>query len=477
MASAWFAAAPQGQVSIYYGIKGFSKTVVSDRASSLMALGWGWENHDVLFNKYYHSHYLEKGVISIGIWRDRSHNQVMDILALTGILGILAYFAVFISLFWLLFRKIKKEAVLKIKITVGILGLMFMAYFVQNLSAFDTPAPLIVFYFGLGLVYFITESKNLQIDMPTRNVLPSNAGGNIRITNKKTLLIILVIISFPFIIYKFNLQPFWQSNFSVKGALISQTDLKSGLIFFKKALEKSSFVSPEIRAQLVISVNEAKNKGIADQKTLTEGLEFGISEIEKSIKEHPLDVRNYLYLGKLYNIKGVYDPSYLVKSEKILKTALELSPKREEVLYELGWVKLLKGEYEEAIEIYKEILSSNENIKKSHWYLGLSYLVAEEYDKGIKEIEKAYDYYITYESPDMLLFIGQTYAKLEKYDQAISLCNTVLSRQPKNITAMSQKVIYLAKSGNKNEALKIIERVSKIDPETAKELKKIIDSL
>lgn len=40
MASAWFPAAPQGQVSIYYGIKGFSKTIVGDRASSLMALGY-----------------------------------------------------------------------------------------------------------------------------------------------------------------------------------------------------------------------------------------------------------------------------------------------------------------------------------------------------------------------------------------------------------------------------------------------------
>lgn len=39
MASAWFPAAPQGQVSIYYGIKGYSKTIVSDRASSLMAVG------------------------------------------------------------------------------------------------------------------------------------------------------------------------------------------------------------------------------------------------------------------------------------------------------------------------------------------------------------------------------------------------------------------------------------------------------
>lgn len=40
MASAWFPAAPQGQVSIYYGLKGFSKTVVADRASSLMAIGY-----------------------------------------------------------------------------------------------------------------------------------------------------------------------------------------------------------------------------------------------------------------------------------------------------------------------------------------------------------------------------------------------------------------------------------------------------
>lgn len=38
MASAWFPAAPQGQVTIYYGFKGYSKTVVADKASSALAL-------------------------------------------------------------------------------------------------------------------------------------------------------------------------------------------------------------------------------------------------------------------------------------------------------------------------------------------------------------------------------------------------------------------------------------------------------
>jgi hypothetical protein len=38
-ATAWFPAAPQGQISIKYGYKGYSKTLSSDRISGLLALG------------------------------------------------------------------------------------------------------------------------------------------------------------------------------------------------------------------------------------------------------------------------------------------------------------------------------------------------------------------------------------------------------------------------------------------------------
>jgi len=39
-ATAWFPAAPQGEISIYYKTKGYSKTIVADRASGLAALGY-----------------------------------------------------------------------------------------------------------------------------------------------------------------------------------------------------------------------------------------------------------------------------------------------------------------------------------------------------------------------------------------------------------------------------------------------------
>lgn len=49
MASAWFPAAPQGQITIYYGFRGYSKTIVSDKASSSLALWYGAET--ILRNK------------------------------------------------------------------------------------------------------------------------------------------------------------------------------------------------------------------------------------------------------------------------------------------------------------------------------------------------------------------------------------------------------------------------------------------
>jgi 3-oxoacyl-[acyl-carrier-protein] synthase II len=52
MASAWFPAAPQGQITIYYGFKGYSKTVVADKASSALALWYAAKNINDNKNDY-----------------------------------------------------------------------------------------------------------------------------------------------------------------------------------------------------------------------------------------------------------------------------------------------------------------------------------------------------------------------------------------------------------------------------------------
>jgi len=43
LATAWFPAAPQGQITIHLGLKGFAKTVTTDRCSGSQALGLAYE--------------------------------------------------------------------------------------------------------------------------------------------------------------------------------------------------------------------------------------------------------------------------------------------------------------------------------------------------------------------------------------------------------------------------------------------------
>ncbi|PJE69443.1 MAG: hypothetical protein COU98_02010, partial [Candidatus Staskawiczbacteria bacterium CG10_big_fil_rev_8_21_14_0_10_38_10] len=439
-------------------------------------VGWGWENYNIVFNKYYNPRYLEGGFGET--WFDRSHNQVMDILTLTGILGILAYFAVFISLFWLLFRKIKKEADLKIKVAVGILGLMFLAYFTQNLFVFDTPAPLIVFYFSLGLAYFVTQ-RDTNIRMHTNDTnykkhTHSGQSGGIRIFG-----LILIIIFLPLAIYKFNFQPFFQSRNAYKGAIASFYDLDVGLNFYKKSLEKPSFINPEVRMQLVKSVISAKGARNTPLETLREGFEFAISEMQKSVKEHPLDVRYYLFLGKLFSNAYIFDKNYLIEAERVLEKALELSPKRQEIYFDLGLARLLQEKYDESIETYKKAVSLDDKVIESHWNLGIAYLSAKRYKEGLEEINIAHQMGYSYYRPDpnITLFIAQAFSEVGDYSRAISLCDFILNTNPDNIKAMANKAVNLAKLGDKDEALKLVEKISEIDSEAAKELKKTIDSL
>lgn len=179
---------------------------------------------------------------------------------------------------------------------------------------------------------------------------------------------------------------------------------------------------------------------------------------------------------------SVYDKSYLEKSEEVLKKGLELSPKRQEVYYELGWAKLLegelKGEYEEAIEIYKTALALDEKVKESHWNLGFAYLLNKELEKGLAEIERSVEMGYGYGGDsNIILFIAESYAQVLNYNKAISLCDLVLEREPQNTKAMTRKTIHLAKAGNKNEAFKMIEVISKINQDLAEQLKKTIESL
>jgi len=447
--------------------------------------GWGWENYNIIFNKHFIPKIYDKWGPQ-GSWFDRSHNQILDILALSGILGLFSYLAFYSSIFWFLFKKIKISN-RKEKVGLFILFLVFIAYFLQNLTVFDTPAPLIVFYFALGLVYFtITENANAE-RLPTGRQANQDADqrGDLTWINTNSsekinqfplpILIFLIIIFVPWAIYKFNLEPYKQSKLGIIAISVSQNDLKSGIEWYKKALAKNCFTNPELRMQLVKSVIENSREQKISRENLREITEFAISEMKKSVKKHPLDVRYYLYLGELYNFASQFDRIYAEKAEELLTRGLKLSPKRQQIYYEIGRAQILQRKYIKAIETYKKVLEIDKKTKESYWNLGLAYLINKEYKKGLNNINQARKMGRSYQKNESVtLFIADAYAELKNYKQAIALCNLVLRWNPKNINALVRKVIYYSRSGDKKNVQKSLEELKKINPSVAQEVKKII---
>lgn len=313
-------------------------------------LGWGLENYNVVFNKYYDPWYLIKG--DSVTWFDKTHNQIIDLLACTGILGTLAYLSIFFFLFWLLRKKYLESKATEIRagpqpFLIIILILLFVAYFIQNLFVFDTPASLILFYFLLGFSYFVSKPKQMDLVTEKKNSFPL------------PVLVFLILLVVPWLMFKVNFEPWQKSKLGIRGVHLNSLDFPAGMKWYGQALEGSSFVDDEIRLQLAKQISE-KHAEIdqettnADLQVLVQATELTILEFEESIRAHPQDVRYFLFLGQLYNLASAYRPDYLEKAKKILEKAQELSPQRQQIYFALGRTHLSLGNYQKAQELFQE---------------------------------------------------------------------------------------------------------------------------
>ena len=104
--------------------------------SDKFILGYGYENFNVAFNKYFPVLiYRDSGS---QIWFDRAHNTIIDQAVTGGILGLLAYLSIFVFVFWIILRKIwllrvKNNKTFYHSLEAIILFSLLSVYFFQNL--------------------------------------------------------------------------------------------------------------------------------------------------------------------------------------------------------------------------------------------------------------------------------------------------------------------------------------------------------
>ncbi len=291
-------------------------------------LGWGQEHFITVFNKYYKPELYKQEPFF-----DRAHNVFLDWLISGGILGLLAYLAIFFIAAWTVFRS-RIFTALEGSVLIGLLA----AYFAQNLFVFDNLGSYMLFAMVLGYVVVVTTKNEEPVTKNKKEVIDETY---------KNVVVAITIVATIFALYALNWKPY-QANTALIQALSSQKGLQTNLAFFEEALAYDSMGTSETREQLAqIAVRVVSSSAIAESDRVA----FDALTRREMDKETGRggNARAELLYGSYLKFTGAYDEAI-----KHLTRAMELSPGKQAIRMELGSAYLSKGDFKTAFSIMKE---------------------------------------------------------------------------------------------------------------------------
>ncbi len=380
-------------------------------------LGWGQENFNYVFNKYYNP-----GAWGQEQWFDRAHNVFIDWAINGGIIGFASYVALFILAvisIWKSSFNLKERAVLTA---------LLLAYAVHNMFVFDNLVSYIMFFLVLGF---------LSSEWHSRRVVAEGAPGlfskteayirsiDVEVDIVNWIIVPVVVVVFFAAFYFVSWRPI-NENLSLIDAMINcqyagQTGAPVGDVnLFTKALSGPYIGLQETREQLFTCTENIINaKGVTDNTKLAyyEVLSKSFADQEAAT---PSDLRGYIFAGSFYNglsqwqialpylrkayeispvkqsvlfalaqnyISGATSPASTTDGVALLATAYNEAPDypQAQVAYAEGLY--LTGQYQDAAKIYKVVVATNPTDYQSMASLAAAYTYLHEPELAISELQ------------------------------------------------------------------------------------------
>ncbi len=137
-------------------------------------------------------------------------------------------------------------------------------------------------------------------------------------------------------------------------------------------------------------------------------------------------------------------------------------PKAEDLLQQ-GITADNQGDFDQAIDFYRQAIQRKSKLKEAHFRLAQIYVERKMFDEAIAEFKTARD--LKY--PEALTELAVTYHKAGKLDEAETLIKELLIKKPNDVDLKYQLgKVYLDK-GQLNEAGEIFRQVLQMDPNNA----------
>ena len=400
-------------------------------------LGWGQENFNYVFNKYYNPKMYDQEQ-----WFDRTHNVFFDWLIAGGALGILSYLSMFFAVIYSLWRKIGWNISIAEK---SILTGMLFGYFFQNLFVFDNVTSYILFF--AVVAYAHSRNVSQSAALPVKKEILINRS----VINWIFVPAIGVLAIFSF--YFFNYKGYSASRALIKAMTLYSEGAAKNLEFFKKALAYGSFGDSEIREQLVqTAVKIEVSDGSPETKQAF--FDLTVEEMKKQLAKTPDDARYHLFTGSMLSAFKQYEQGY-----QGLKKASELSPNKQTIRFEIIGNLINSGKTADALRLAKETFELETSSNQSR----VVYAVAAIYAKDNKVADELLS---PIQGTDFIDDrIISAYASTNQYGKIIPILQTRVKNDPNNIQRyISLAAAYLG-NGQREAAVVEIQKIIMINPQ------------
>ncbi len=428
-------------------------------------LGYGYENFYQVFDKYFNPKiYRHAGSV---VWFDRAHNMIFDRLITGGLVGLLLYLAVLLvplAYIWKWFFKNKqgKDYLMPVVFT-----LVMLAYFIQNLLIFEA----LVTYIPLFIVLaFLSQFCPSYLKNFSQSKKPYSI-----------LLALVIVILLP-LTFTVNVKPILANKDFIKGLIYSQQNMPTQAYNqFIDVLDRDTLGNQEYRQHFGEFV--AKTISSPDSKTEENWkrivAERGEQEFDDQIAEKTLATRNYLmtmrFLIKTYR----YDISRLEKVAGLAKRAEELSPRRPQIFYELGYSKYYLGKYsrdigqiQEAEKLFDEAAANmqkaidlQDQVNESYINMVMLLLVTNRSDSIQAYLDKMDELGLNYRERDNLERMVNSAVQSGEYEWANKFYQELVEIAPDNPNYWINLALAYAYLGNNDAAVETAKQVGQFGGE------------
>lgn len=317
---------------------------------------------------------------------NKAHNEFLNYLANTGLIGFLSYMALILTfIFW----SVKKIIFSKSDrlITLVILASL-VSYHIQNFFGFSVVI-IAVFFYLFPAIAFITTDSLKPFNIPS---IFHPLSSIFKLVYRKpfytklTKIIVIVISSLMIITL---LRYYWADTYFAAGnnaneagnpgraynQLVEAVSLNSGEPYYLSELAYASAAS----AVAIQEEDSSISARLKEETTL---------ETEKVLKNNPKNVSFYRTAIRTYYYISILDKQFTAKTLQILDDTIALAPTDAKLTYNKAIILGQAGRNEEAILALQKTIALKPNYRDAYYTLGLFYFDEKQKDKAVEQMKK-----------------------------------------------------------------------------------------